>query len=62
MLVLFGATFLAAVIGFSGGSFMGRFSRGLGRGLVAFLIAGFITAWGAALNTGYPMFVIPGLV
>ena len=63
MLVLFGASMIAAVRGSGGGGgFLARYGRGMGCGLVAFLIAGFITAWAAALYTGYPMFIFPGLV
>ncbi len=64
MLVLFGATFMAAATRSRGAqsSFIAGYAKGLGRGFVAFLIAGFITAWGAALYTGYPMFIISALV
>jgi len=64
MLVLFGATFIAATrrSGSTSSSFMAGYAKGLGRGLVAFLVAGFVAAWGAALYTGYPMFVISALV
>ena len=38
------------------------FASGFLNGIVAFLIAGFVTAWLAALWTGYPTFVAAGMV
>jgi len=38
------------------------FASGFLNGIVAFLIAGFVTAWLAALWTGYPTFVVAGMV
>ncbi len=62
MVVLFGATYLAAVTGAGSSSTLGGYAKGVARGLAGFFVAGFLTAWAAALYTGYPMFVIPALV
>ena len=38
------------------------FASGILSGITAFLVVGFVTAWIAALWTGYPDFLIPGIV
>ena len=63
MIALFGASYVAAARGAGGaGSFAGGYGRGLMFGIGAFLIAGFLSAWAAALYTGYPSFIISALV
>ena len=64
MIGLFGASYLAAVNNFGANpsSFLAGYGGGMSRGLAAFLGAGFITAWLAALYTGYRLFIITALV